>query len=174
METCFNIFIWITTVWFANLWAFFFFFHLRSLQRALDRRLYLLLYGKASGAPSDKPVWHFPEKVYETEETLRMVRVAIFFSCLFFLLCLSLFSFLFILTLTVCSVQRLHWNLWLETFPTHILLEMLRWVIWLYSQQRMSQTLHLLRYIFLILVLLCSDFCQNVYGSIMVAIHVTY
>lgn len=152
-------------------------FHLRSLQRALDRRLYLLLYGKASGAPSDKPVWHFPEKVYETEETLRKVRVAIFIaasssfsvspSFLFF-------SFLFILTLTVCSVRRLHWNLWLETFPTHILLEMLRWVIWLYSQQRMSQTLHLLRYIFLILVLLCSGFCQNVYGSIMVAIHVTY
>ncbi|KAM3690945.1 hypothetical protein ACB098_09G161700 [Castanea mollissima] len=43
----------------------------KSLQRALDRRLYLLLYGKACGAPSDKPVWHFPEKVYETEETLR-------------------------------------------------------------------------------------------------------
>lgn len=71
-------------------------------------------------------------------------------------------------------MRRLHWNLWLETFPTHILLEMLRWVIWLYSQQRMSQTLHLLRYIFLILVLLCSGFCQNVYGSIMDAIHVTY
>ena len=93
---------------------FIFIFHLRSLQRALDRRLYLLLYGKASGAPSDKPVWHFPEKVYETEETLRKVRVAIFLaasssfsvspSFLFF-------SFLFILTLTVCSVQRLHWNL---------------------------------------------------------------
>uniref|UniRef100_A0A2N9FTY0 Large ribosomal subunit protein mL46 n=1 Tax=Fagus sylvatica TaxID=28930 RepID=A0A2N9FTY0_FAGSY len=43
----------------------------KSLQRALDRRLYLILYGKAYGAPSGKPVWHFPEKVYQTEETLR-------------------------------------------------------------------------------------------------------
>ncbi|XAR54012.1 hypothetical protein NMG60_11028988 [Bertholletia excelsa] len=43
----------------------------RSLQRALDRRLYLLIYGTTIGAPSGKPVWHFPEKVYETEETLR-------------------------------------------------------------------------------------------------------
>ncbi|KAK2454185.1 39S ribosomal protein L46, mitochondrial [Trifolium repens] len=44
---------------------------LRSLQRALDRRLYLLLYGNAYGAPDGKPVWHFPEKVYESEETMR-------------------------------------------------------------------------------------------------------
>ncbi|CAK8560769.1 unnamed protein product [Lathyrus sativus] len=44
---------------------------LRSLQRALDKRLYLLLYGNAYGAPSGKPVWHFPEKVYESEETMR-------------------------------------------------------------------------------------------------------
>ncbi|KAJ4962427.1 hypothetical protein NE237_022366 [Protea cynaroides] len=43
----------------------------RSLQRALDRRLYLLLYGNTYGAPGGKPVWHFPEKVYESEETLR-------------------------------------------------------------------------------------------------------
>ncbi|XP_057462923.1 uncharacterized protein LOC130753020 [Actinidia eriantha] len=43
----------------------------RSLQRALDRRLYLLLYSNAFGAPDGKPVWHFPEKVYESEETLR-------------------------------------------------------------------------------------------------------
>ncbi|GKU96831.1 hypothetical protein SLEP1_g10023 [Rubroshorea leprosula] len=43
----------------------------KSLQRALDRRLYLLLYGNSYGAPSGKPVWHFPEKVYESEETLR-------------------------------------------------------------------------------------------------------
>ncbi|KAK4424679.1 54S ribosomal protein L17, mitochondrial [Sesamum alatum] len=41
----------------------------RSLQRALDRRLYLLLYGTAYG--SEEPVWHFPEKVYESEQTLR-------------------------------------------------------------------------------------------------------
>ncbi|XP_010559102.1 PREDICTED: 54S ribosomal protein L17, mitochondrial [Tarenaya hassleriana] len=43
----------------------------KSLQRALDRRLYLLVYGKAFGAPDDKPIWHFPEKVYESEDTLR-------------------------------------------------------------------------------------------------------
>ncbi|PIA35630.1 hypothetical protein AQUCO_03500173v1 [Aquilegia coerulea] len=43
----------------------------KSLQRALDRRLYLLLYGATYGSPKGKPVWHFPEKVYETEETLR-------------------------------------------------------------------------------------------------------
>jgi len=47
----------------------------RSLQRALDRKLYLLLYGKAYGSPSDKPVWHFPEKVYESEESLRKVNI---------------------------------------------------------------------------------------------------
>ncbi|EEC80450.1 hypothetical protein EE612_033549 [Oryza sativa] len=44
----------------------------KSLQRALDNRLYLLLYGKAYGAPDDKPVWHFPEKVYDNEDTLRL------------------------------------------------------------------------------------------------------
>ncbi|MBA0826609.1 hypothetical protein Goarm_011439, partial [Gossypium armourianum] len=43
----------------------------KSLQRALDRRLYLLLYGNSNAAPSGKPVWHFPEKVYDSEETLR-------------------------------------------------------------------------------------------------------
>ncbi|MBA0809375.1 hypothetical protein Gohar_025036, partial [Gossypium harknessii] len=42
-----------------------------SLQRALDRRLYLLLYGNSNAAPSGKPVWHFPEKVYDSEEMLR-------------------------------------------------------------------------------------------------------
>ncbi|XP_073045071.1 uncharacterized protein [Primulina eburnea] len=42
----------------------------RSLQRALDRRLYLLLYGTAYGSTGN-PVWHFPEKVYESEQTLR-------------------------------------------------------------------------------------------------------
>ncbi|CAK9156716.1 unnamed protein product [Ilex paraguariensis] len=42
----------------------------RSLQRALDRRLYLLLYGTTYEAPSEKPVWHFPEKVYNSEEAL--------------------------------------------------------------------------------------------------------
>ncbi|RZC62148.1 hypothetical protein C5167_023928 [Papaver somniferum] len=43
----------------------------KSLQRALDRRLYLLLYGNSYESPAGKPVWHFPEKVYEKEETLR-------------------------------------------------------------------------------------------------------
>lgn len=43
----------------------------RSLKRALDRRLYLLLYGSTYGSPSGELVWHFPEKVYESEETLR-------------------------------------------------------------------------------------------------------
>ncbi|OVA13784.1 Ribosomal protein L46 [Macleaya cordata] len=43
----------------------------KSLQRALDRRLYLLLYGTTYGSPAGKPIWHFPEKVYEKEETLR-------------------------------------------------------------------------------------------------------
>ncbi|KAL5856192.1 hypothetical protein ACOSQ3_006026 [Xanthoceras sorbifolium] len=43
----------------------------KSLQRALDRRLYLLLKSNSSGASGGKPVWHFPEKVYESEETLR-------------------------------------------------------------------------------------------------------
>ncbi|XP_077222747.1 decoy [Tasmannia lanceolata] len=43
----------------------------RSLKRALDRRLYLILYGSTYGSPSKEPVWHFPEKVYESEETLR-------------------------------------------------------------------------------------------------------
>jgi len=53
---------------------------LRSLQRALDRRLYLLIYGNAHGAPSAKPVWHFPEKVYESEDTMRKVNVGIWLS----------------------------------------------------------------------------------------------
>lgn len=48
---------------------------MRSLKRALDRRLYLLLYGSAYGAHSKGPVWHFPEKVYENEDTLRLVRI---------------------------------------------------------------------------------------------------
>ncbi|KAI3869405.1 hypothetical protein MKW92_004918 [Papaver armeniacum] len=43
----------------------------KSLQRALDRRLYLLLYGNSSDSSAGKPVWHFPEKIYEKEETLR-------------------------------------------------------------------------------------------------------
>ncbi|GKD79158.1 39S ribosomal protein L46, mitochondrial-like protein [Tanacetum coccineum] len=42
----------------------------RSLKRALDRRLYLLIYGHAYGTPKGKHVWHLPEKVYNSEETL--------------------------------------------------------------------------------------------------------
>ncbi|KAL6596666.1 hypothetical protein ACP70R_047309 [Stipagrostis hirtigluma subsp. patula] len=44
----------------------------KSLQRALDNKLYLLLYGKAYGSPDGKPIWHFPEKIYENEDTLRL------------------------------------------------------------------------------------------------------
>ncbi|KAM0917650.1 hypothetical protein ACQ4PT_009131 [Festuca glaucescens] len=44
----------------------------KSLQRALDNKLYFLLYGKTFGAPDGKPIWHFPEKVYENEDTLRL------------------------------------------------------------------------------------------------------
>ncbi|XP_038996541.1 39S ribosomal protein L46, mitochondrial-like [Hibiscus syriacus] len=40
----------------------------KSLQRALDRRLYLLLYGDSNGAPSGNPVWHFPENVYDSQD----------------------------------------------------------------------------------------------------------
>ncbi|CAN7021256.1 unnamed protein product [Brassica oleracea var. botrytis] len=43
----------------------------KSLYRALDKKLYLLIFGKPFGATSDKPVWHFPEKVYDSEPTLR-------------------------------------------------------------------------------------------------------
>ncbi|XP_052883005.1 54S ribosomal protein L17, mitochondrial-like [Gossypium arboreum] len=48
----------------------------KLLQRALDRRLYLLLYGNSNTAPSGKPVWHFPEKVYDSEETLHKLMCA--------------------------------------------------------------------------------------------------
>ncbi|KAK5835847.1 hypothetical protein PVK06_011560 [Gossypium arboreum] len=59
----------------------------KSLQRALDTRLYLLLYGISNAAPCGKPVWHFPEKVYDSEETLRKVMVfmrLVSFSFLFY------------------------------------------------------------------------------------------
>lgn len=59
------------------------------MQRALDRRLYLILYGKTHGAPSGKPVWHFPEKVYDSEETLRKVMIFFCFFIPFFLFCYS-------------------------------------------------------------------------------------
>lgn len=41
----------------------------KSLQRALDRKLYLLIYGAT--VSGGNPVWHFPEKAYESEESLR-------------------------------------------------------------------------------------------------------
>ncbi|BBG97944.1 hypothetical protein Prudu_007216 [Prunus dulcis] len=41
-----------------------------SLQRALDRRLYLLLYGNTDGS-AGKSVCIFQKKVYQSEETLR-------------------------------------------------------------------------------------------------------
>ncbi|CAI9102031.1 OLC1v1000219C1 [Oldenlandia corymbosa var. corymbosa] len=48
----------------------------KSLQRALDRRLYLLLHGPAYGSPGGQPCWHFPEKIYESEDTLRLCAEA--------------------------------------------------------------------------------------------------
>lgn len=61
--------------WVVLIFDFFFFVLGRSLQRALDQRLYLLLHGPAYGSPSGNPCWHFPEKAYESEETLRAVIV---------------------------------------------------------------------------------------------------
>ncbi|CAM6089126.1 unnamed protein product [Calypogeia fissa] len=48
----------------------------RSLNRALDKRLYLVLHGIPSGGSEGKPVWHFPEKVYSTEPSLRQCAEA--------------------------------------------------------------------------------------------------
>lgn len=76
-------------------------FFSRSLQRALDRRLYLLLYGNTLGAPGGKPVWHFPEKVYESEDTLRKVMAASSSSPYLFV---CFFSYKFL----CFSVQSLH------------------------------------------------------------------
>ncbi|KAH1037900.1 hypothetical protein J1N35_039643 [Gossypium stocksii] len=55
----------------------------KLLQRALDRRLYLLLYGNSNTAPSGKTVWHFPEKVYDSEETLHKHPYSDFFHTYF-------------------------------------------------------------------------------------------
>ena len=49
----------------------------RSLDRALTRRLYLLIRGTPYGGAKDSPVWHFPEKEYAKEDTLRKVGVCI-------------------------------------------------------------------------------------------------
>lgn len=85
--------------------AFFFsfvFVSSRSLQRALDKRLYLLLYGTTYGAPDGKPVWHFPEKVYENEETLReVITFPIVSLCVLFP---SFYNFWFS---SICSVLSL-------------------------------------------------------------------
>ncbi|KAJ7533871.1 hypothetical protein O6H91_13G068500 [Diphasiastrum complanatum] len=43
----------------------------RSLQRALDRRLYYIVLGSPLGSSKDMASWHFPEKEYENEENLR-------------------------------------------------------------------------------------------------------
>lgn len=45
----------------------------RSLERALTRRLYLLIRGIPYGGAKDLPVWHFPEKEYAKEDSLRLV-----------------------------------------------------------------------------------------------------
>eukprot|EP00850_Spirogloea_muscicola_P015375 SM000117S25495 [mRNA] locus=s117:155098:156570:- [translate_table: standard] len=42
-----------------------------TLQRALDRRLYLLVKGAPTGAPAGSSEWHFPEKEYSDEGTMR-------------------------------------------------------------------------------------------------------
>ncbi|CAI5488665.1 unnamed protein product [Closterium sp. Naga37s-1] len=43
----------------------------RSLQRALDKRLYLLLKGPSLAGQSGSDTWHFPEKLYEGEDSMR-------------------------------------------------------------------------------------------------------
>jgi large subunit ribosomal protein L46 len=45
--------------------------NISSLKRALDHRLYLIMHGTPYGAPKDKPLWHFLEKLYTNQETLR-------------------------------------------------------------------------------------------------------
>ncbi|CAI5959018.1 unnamed protein product [Closterium sp. NIES-64] len=42
-----------------------------SLQRALDKRLYLLLKGPSLAGQSGSDTWHFPEKLYEGEDSMR-------------------------------------------------------------------------------------------------------
>lgn len=44
----------------------------KSLQRALDRRLFLIVQGYPIGRSKEKAVWHFPERLYKNEETLRL------------------------------------------------------------------------------------------------------
>lgn len=44
----------------------------KSLQRALDQRLYLIVQGYPLGYPKEKLVWHFPERLYKNEQTMRL------------------------------------------------------------------------------------------------------
>ncbi|KAI5063624.1 hypothetical protein GOP47_0022171 [Adiantum capillus-veneris] len=44
----------------------------KSLQRALDRRLFLIVQGYPLGYSKEKLIWHFPERLYKNEETLRL------------------------------------------------------------------------------------------------------
>ncbi|KAL3696896.1 hypothetical protein R1sor_010972 [Riccia sorocarpa] len=43
----------------------------RSLQRAYEKRLYLIVRGVPSGRTKGEPAWHFPEKEYAKEPNLR-------------------------------------------------------------------------------------------------------
>ncbi|BBN03716.1 large subunit ribosomal protein L46 [Marchantia polymorpha subsp. ruderalis] len=43
----------------------------RSLKRAYEKRLYLIVRGKPFGKSQGEPVWHFPEKEYAKEPSLR-------------------------------------------------------------------------------------------------------
>ncbi|GJP35565.1 hypothetical protein CLOM_g11542 [Closterium sp. NIES-68] len=43
----------------------------RSLQRSLDKRLYLVLKGPSLAGQSGGDTWHFPEKIYENEDSMR-------------------------------------------------------------------------------------------------------
>lgn len=44
----------------------------KSLNRALDRRLFLIVQGYPIGYPKEKLIWHFPERLHKNEETMRL------------------------------------------------------------------------------------------------------
>ncbi|MCO5582042.1 hypothetical protein L7F22_035933 [Adiantum nelumboides] len=44
----------------------------KSLQRALDRRLFLIVQGYPLGYSKEKLIWHFPERLYKSEQTMRL------------------------------------------------------------------------------------------------------
>eukprot|EP00250_Pteridium_aquilinum_P004942 c1511_g1_i1 orf=517-1359(-) len=44
----------------------------KSLQRALDRRLYLIVQGYPLGYSKEKLIWHFPERLFKNEQTMRL------------------------------------------------------------------------------------------------------